>query len=320
MNDNTHNILIISSNSDYDTTNVIKWLNYFKKKWFRINIEDVISLSYIDIKNKKIVLSVNGIDIDINQYKTLFYRRGQNWNFFKPPNLFSSSFDEIRHVIQSIFKSENESILRYVQYLLSYKRKLTDFNNGDINKLLVLEEANNVGLRIPESYILANKKKGEEILKSKSYITKSISSNLYSFSKIRGYYSYTELVSENDILNESFPPSLVQEKIEKDVELRIFFLENIFYTMAIFSQVFSESEIDNRKNNETIRVPFRLPQEVKKKLILLNKKLGLKTGSIDMIRGKNGDYTFLEVNPVGQIGMTSIPCNFQIHKKIAEWL
>ena len=56
------------------------------------------------------------------------------------------------------------------------------------------------------------------------------------------------------------------------------------------------------------------------KLLKLMKKLGLNFGSIDMIKAKNGEYYFLEVNPVGQFGMVSHPCNFSIEKHLAELL
>lgn len=73
-------------------------------------------------------------------------------------------------------------------------------------------------------------------------------------------------------------------------------------------------------DGESRRVPYQLPQAVKEKLVLLMKKLELKTGSIDMIVDHQDNYIFLEVNPVGQVGMTSVPCNFNLHKKIATWL
>ena len=50
------------------------------------------------------------------------------------------------------------------------------------------------------------------------------------------------------------------------------------------------------------------------------KSLDLKTGSIDMILTPEGDYYFLEVNPVGQFSMTSSPCNYNLEKRIAEYL
>ena len=48
--------------------------------------------------------------------------------------------------------------------------------------------------------------------------------------------------------------------------------------------------------------------------------LNLDCGSIDMILTPKNEYVFLEVNPIGQFGMTSYPCNFQLEKRIAEIL
>jgi hypothetical protein len=35
---------------------------------------------------------------------------------------------------------------------------------------------------------------------------------------------------------------------------------------------------------------------------------------------KKGEYVFLEVNPIGQFGMVSAPCNYNLEKKIAQYL
>lgn len=45
--------------------------------------------------------------------------------------------------------------------------------------------------------------------------------------------------------------------------------------------------------------------------------ISLETGSIDLILTKDGLFIFLEVNPVGQFGMTSYPCNYYLEKLIA---
>ena len=50
------------------------------------------------------------------------------------------------------------------------------------------------------------------------------------------------------------------------------------------------------------------------------KRLKLNCGSIDLIKAKDGNLVFLEVNPTGQFGMTSTPCNYNLHKKIANKL
>ena len=46
-------------------------------------------------------------------------------------------------------------------------------------------------------------------------------------------------------------------------------------------------------------------------------KLDLETGSIDLIKSTNGEYYFLEINPNGQFGMTSYPCNYNLEEKVA---
>jgi len=50
------------------------------------------------------------------------------------------------------------------------------------------------------------------------------------------------------------------------------------------------------------------------------KQLNLTTGSADFIKGKNGRYYFLEINPVGHFTQVSMPCNYQLEKKIAQFI
>ncbi len=46
----------------------------------------------------------------------------------------------------------------------------------------------------------------------------------------------------------------------------------------------------------------------------------LNCGSIDMICSPNGEYVFLEVNPVGQYQWLERNCNYFISKHVAEVL
>ncbi|NJO92369.1 MAG: hypothetical protein HC831_27910 [Chloroflexia bacterium] len=67
-------------------------------------------------------------------------------------------------------------------------------------------------------------------------------------------------------------------------------------------------------------VPYKLPDEIKNKLIALMNEIELDTGSIDMIVDKKGKYIFLEVNPNGQYGLVSDTCNYYLEKEIADYL
>ena len=95
------------------------------------------------------------------------------------------------------------------------------------------------------------------------------------------------------------------------------------YSMAILSQLDPQTSIDFRNYNMTKpnrTVPFKLPTQVESKLIELMTALSQQTGSIDMVVTDEKEFVFLEVNPVGQYGMVSYPCNYDLNVKMAEYL
>jgi len=63
-----------------------------------------------------------------------------------------------------------------------------------------------------------------------------------------------------------------------------------------------------------------LSEDLKEKIILLMKILDLNTGSIDLIKSTDEKIYFLEINPIGQYGMVSSPCNYYLDKLIAKTL
>lgn len=139
------------------------------------------------------------------------------------------------------------------------------------------------------------------------------------------YCNYTETVSDEfiDTLNDDFFPSLIQQQLDKAYELRIFYLHGNYYSMAIFSQSDQQTCVDFRKYNDkkpNRTVPFCLPSCIEEKIKCFMMTMNLNSGSIDMIVTKKNDYVFLEVNPVGQFGMVSGPCNYRLEKEIATYL
>jgi glutathione synthase/RimK-type ligase-like ATP-grasp enzyme len=118
-------------------------------------------------------------------------------------------------------------------------------------------------------------------------------------------------------------PSLIQEYIEKEYEVRVFYLDGVCYSMAIFSQNDTQTSVDFRQYNRkkpNRNVPYHLPVSLQEKVEKIMTSLRLNTGSLDFIRSVNGEYFFLEINPAGQYGMMSQRCNYNLEKKVAEWL
>lgn len=121
----------------------------------------------------------------------------------------------------------------------------------------------------------------------------------------------------------TFFPTLFQTEIPKAYELRIFYLAGRCYAMAMFSQASRRTAIDFRRysaSEPTRSVPYRLTASQEANVRTLMDLLELDTGSLDMIVTPDDRYVFLEVNPVGQFGMTSAPCNYNLERLVAEHL
>ncbi|MDL2312669.1 hypothetical protein LJC68_07320 [Bacteroidales bacterium OttesenSCG-928-B11] len=186
------------------------------------------------------------------------------------------------------------------------------------NKLHQLEIAQKAGLKIPHT-ILRNQLTPEDL--QKKMITKNLS-EMATFSSSHNFYStYTSQV-KNVNFKEHFFVSLFQEEIEKELELRVLYIDGICYAMAIFSQENSQTKTDYRRydyENENRMELFRLPQNINEAIVLFMNLMNLQTGSLDLILDKNGDYIFLEVNPSGQYDLFN-NSNIQPDKLIAQHL
>ncbi|HET7818898.1 MAG TPA: hypothetical protein VFL70_06280 [Bacteroidia bacterium] len=196
----------------------------------------------------------------------------------------------------------------------------------DINKLEILKKALSFNIKIPATIVTNNK---VELLsfytQQKSIICKPISNSNCIRIDHKTMSMYTKEIDSNHInsLPNEFLPFIFQKKIDKEYEIRVFYLKPNFYSMAIFSQSDEKTKIDFRNYNlehPNRIVPFNLPLKIKKSLseFLISEKINC--ASIDIIKSTDGNYYFLEINPWGQFGMLSKACNYYIEKKLAEIL
>lgn len=188
---------------------------------------------------------------------------------------------------------------------------------------MTIEIAKACGLEVPSFEIITN---SDHLTRSKKKfgkaVSKAISNGIYN--ELNGYrfYTYTELIDEElyQAPNLQFFPSLVTQLIEKEYEIRSFYIDGRFYSMAIFSQSNEQTKIDFRKYADNRKEPYKLPLDIEEKTRSVFQALKLNTGSIDYIVDKKGRHLFLEINPVGQYGMTSFPCNYNLSEIIANYL
>jgi len=313
-------ILILSKPGDRDTDNVIEWLNFLNAPVIRINDEELMegkcSFSYnIDfVENSYFENSMQ--KVFLKDISVVWCRK---FGFLDTYEKKLSLTRDLTDFLYNEFNALRDLILN----LLENKKWLFKRNLWN-SKLEVLNEAKRVGLNIPKTIITTERNNLNLFLKENNnfIITKPIHEAMHVQLPNSAISLSTKEIGNVKGLNKCFSPSLFQEYVEKEIELRVFYIMGKFYSMAIFSQSNPQTQLDFRAfdwNNPNRFVPYQLPKSIEEKIDLLMKNLKINTGSIDLIKSrKNGDYYFLEVNPSGQFGMTAFPCNFPLHKIVAE--
>lgn len=328
-------ILIFSILNDISTNWVIEKLRQRNFDVLRINFDDdQYRLHYLD-KDQIIFRHKSGQEYDLTKATAFWYRKG-GLNYHH----FGYYLDRIKDY--PFFKQEiGPEFLK--DYLNRQKKALADFIfnkleqtcpitlgsyfNSGLNRLSTLEKASFYGLKVPDYHIISDSGQLLELGAAQGYdlVSKSVEDGIYAFVKDRRYYTYTEEIIPVDYqgYDIDLASSLVMEKITKKYEIRSFFLGNTFYSMAIFSQKNAQTSVDFRKYSKekpNRQEPYQLPGDISDKLRNVFSDYRLNTGSVDLIVDESGEYVFLEINPVGQFGMVSVPCQYSLEDKVADYL
>lgn len=315
-------ILILSTPNDDDTNLVMEHLAILGEKFIRINDLDLFNgktrMHYEQSsENRLFVENIHFGKIDLSDIKCVWYRKFGFFDKFKQKLAGETNVEMLEYL-----KAEYTAALDVFFEFLKEKKWLNHYLSVKrLNKIGALVASQKIGLKTPETYIT----NGNSLLDfEKPYITKSIKDGTIINASDKTFFFMTKEVKAKTMDRyENFFPSLFQEKIDKEYELRVFHLNGKNYPMAIFSQRDSQTGVDYRHYNYSKpnrMISYTLPEGVDEKICRLMKNLGLDTGSLDIIKGKDGEYYFLEINPSGQFRMTSLPCNYNLHYEVAHSL
>lgn len=323
-------VILVFSTQDWErsTEDVMDWIRSLGGRCFRINGEDLIGTD-----NYAISLSsglsearfiIDGNEISTAEVTAAWYRRGGRFNDY---TVYEKVPDhDVAVQLDSHIRSEMQSTAQALYALLANRPWLTRPTEARINKISALRIAAELGFDVPAT-IITNSRAELEAFRDKHgrIITKAISDGTAFYVGDMRCVTFTEEVGPADIagLPERFLPTLVQELLVKKYELRIVYLAGRLYPAAIFSQSDPRTQIDFRHYNRqrpNRNVPYQLDPEIEESIRRLMGALGLTTGSLDFVRTADDRLVFLEVNPVGQFGMVSGLCNYNIEKDVAEYL
>jgi ATP-GRASP peptide maturase of grasp-with-spasm system len=331
-------ICILSQSFIEGTTEVVlDWLRAWGVPHIRINATDIAkaqesSRAAFSINKGKVSarLNIDGVEVDSSDIKVVWFRRWAYSADVSVPRLFAEqshrSDSNVFFASNHVFK-ELQGVTKFFFSTLSSCKWLSEPKTAAPNKLQVLKMATEAGLDVPDTLVTADIEELRRFIAQHGpVITKPIGDMLLCNFDGRQYATYTSVIDDEFVSEHprqaSFP-SLYQERLDKKYEIRTFYLDGECYSMAMFTQQKANTQGDFRKycyEDPVREVPYQLPASIEASIRKLMKELCLDTGSIDIVRTPDGRFVFLEVNPVGQFGMVSVPCNYKLEQKVARYL
>ncbi len=312
-----------ASNYEQGTDPVLDWLIYHQAKFLKITASDLAEGHLkIDVQENEIYFK--GIPL-VQETQVVWYR-----HFFSGIPRISTEKKRFEAQLNADLRSEIRDIFEYTAYILRDKFWIPGhFSKLHPNKLRQLQLADEVGLRIPRTKILSQRNDLQTFSRKSAYgqvATKQLSerSRWYYLDKQDAYFALTKPLTEANLseLPGRFFPSMIQEYIKPELELRVLYIDGKTFSTAIVNTS-KEGFADRKliaKAGTTHFIPYQLPDRLTALCTHLMDKLELNCGSLDFILDQAGNYYFLEVNPIGQYSAESEWCNYYLEKYLAEYL
>lgn len=157
-------IIIQSIDSDFTTTEVIKWLVKYDVSFVRLDNTVVINrLHYVE--DHFIIELSNDVIINTNDVTAYWYRRGEFQFSIELNKAGNRNFDKI---LKEHLFYENSSLMSFFLYYMKNNINcIGDFKSCTIvNKNIILETAKSCGLKIPPYIITSEKNIYQTLLSS----------------------------------------------------------------------------------------------------------------------------------------------------------
>ncbi|HET6228322.1 MAG TPA: hypothetical protein VFF27_18725 [Bacteroidia bacterium] len=315
-------IVILSYPGDSVTNDVMEWLMAHNCQTKRINLEEE-DYRQLSVTINEAVADVqlklkDGSILKVNEVSVFFFRGGllkERCEDYEQEGLSES-------LIRTHLSYEFKTLVHFFYEAISEKC-LGNLMQHPLNKLKQLKVAAECGLHVPSTFIRNCKSQVLEYVEDPEtfLITKSIQENVLFQDSDSFYFDLKVNRIQPSALPDRFFPSLFQYQQEKVMEIRSFYLDGKFYSLAMLLCASEQEVIDYRTMTEQLRyAKYQLPDELQEKLRRMMKQLNLQTGSIDLIKDQAGIYYFLEINPTGQIGWVSDLGHYFLEEKIAQYL
>lgn len=307
-------ILCITHSQDFYNIDIFfEYLTSRNIPWFRLNSDRMNHLQKISLNEDSFELTdENGNILRSDDIKGVWHRKA--WGI-KAPEELDKDYEKIFFKGYENLRYNLITILEDIPWINPYENE----RKIDGNKMLQLKLAEKNGLMIPKTIFSNDEEKiltffhtycnGKAVAKLHSLTSKSMSGeSLIS----------TMIIDENSlepISDIAYCPMIFQPYIDKEYELRIVYIAGEFFTGKINNSEHADWRIAHEGQFWSA---YELPEDISSGLASMMEEMGLYIGAIDMIKGKDGKYYFLEVNPQGEWGMLQKELGFPIAERIAD--
>jgi hypothetical protein len=307
-------IVIVTNQDDPHADAVIRMLWQMGGEPVRLNTDEIpqettLSLAFAGGLAGRIELESNGLVIDVERIRSVWWRRPEG---FRLPDGLSAWESEFA-------RAELEQAYRGLWSALDcYWMSHPDAIERATWKLGQLGRAASLGFDVPRTLISSDP---VEVLDFRAgcedgIVFKTMTGPHMAADRVVERYpdapapavveTLTTLVGDDEVAQlEAIRtvPALFQERVLKQVELRVIVVGDDLFTAEIDSQANERTRIDSRADLEA--VDYRagsLPDEVAARCRSLVRGYDLTFSAIDLILTPDGRYVFLESNPNGQWG------------------
>lgn len=316
-------ILILSDQYDVHADKVIEELEKMGTLYYRLNL-DVESLrktkiTYDFYSNNWRVN--NGIyEMNSDEIRCVWLRRA-----FVELTLEETYEQDVSF---RIWKNEWNKTLLGLYLDLKHAKWMNDIRKTyqAENKYLQMKKARDIGFYFPTTLISNVKEELIEFAEKKAKVVLKLMAQEFYRTEDQQYKGiYVNIVTVDDLCkfnSHSENPIVLQEYVNKKYEARYMYIGGEHFVCKIDSQKSSVANVDWRRYDipNTPHTVITPPEEIRQKVEVLVRALGLEYAAIDFIIDPSDRWYFLEVNSMGQWLWIEDLTGLRISYSIAKWL
>lgn len=288
------NTLFLTNREDISIEYLIEKYRNVSENYLRINSEDIELVEFDINPAEKTKCYIENFEYDLSTVKSVLFKRAPTkFNNLSEDENKAYLNNEKKHFFEGLYLSLENA--KWVNPMFA--------THIAERKIYQLKVANQLGFNIPKSVITNQLSRALSFLKENPIsIIKPISNGLQVL-KDRTYSIYTTEITHQafkdlDLAEIFSTPVFLQERIKNDSDIRVTIVGDNIFAAKIKKE---SDDVDWRKPDiKKLYDQIMLPLSLQEKLLGLNRFFKMIYSAIDLILTPQGEYIFLEINPVGE--------------------